>query len=1181
MGLVDPNDASVYPPVPVDDADSDDLDVGMDNESEGVMTDGPFCDNGLQGGPHKRPRLENGELVGPVPSPTDSTLSENDELVENVWAIPAFSRISTDRIYSKPFAGGPPEVLWRTLLFPRGNHNSLGTHLSIYVELYHVPPDRAWRTLNVQFQFQMINQQYPDQPFLSEESTFVFTKPGADRGFDAFFPLSKLRSLDREWIANDQIEIRTVLKLLRTQSAGPGGVELHGGNINCRATCGFVGLKNQGATCYMNSLLQTLFHLGAFRRAVYQMPLDDAAVSVPLALQKVFASLQTSTESVCTKDLTASFGWQSVDSFMQHDVQEFSRVLCDNLETKMKKTPVEGAIAKLLEGKSEAYIQCINVDYKSTRVESFYDLSLNVKGLRGLRESFMQYIETETLEGANQYRAEGYGLQDAKKGVRFLSLPPVLFIHLKRFEYDPIHNTMVKLNDRFEFPIDLDLTEFMHDPAQEEHFVLYSVLVHSGSVFGGHYYAYVCPNAGAPDSKWIKFDDDFVSAVPTEAATVDHYGGDSPIDIRTHGRRGRDVRLKTANAYMLVYIRKRDIPNLMAEMKESDIPACIRERIERDEQVKREEEAAALEESRKLTITFFSAQQLQECNGIELSSFQAVPVKIFNDVTCETLVEEVEKAVGVPAAEQRWFVYSKRENKTVRANKPFDWQSMRHKSISEMFESLSLIHHQGPCKADIFVHDQRHSVRLSTNDMLDVTLPRDSSAFDTLLFFKYFDVSAQTLSFVGCRTVPPSTTIRSLASLCADLVSLPPDVDLDLYEEEDVKARRINLLQEDMTVAACKLIHGDIICFQQRQRVDAMNETQTVDELLSTVPEYLLALHYSCTVSCVPVTSRFSSEDAPMFPEFRLNMRNDWSIPRVISAIAHYVHVASPDRIRIYPRSYSERRENRTECYTVLDHESILDSLLRHCNDDTNPVFYEVLDFSVHDLCDRDVITVVWRHNSDSVVFPVLVPKKHATGAVLFDALKSRPDVMSATGGSVECIRLLAVGGSRALSEIRPPTLLEPIIEVSHGFANGSNLHVRAEITPMDTDDSAVVWISFVITGGYVPKYYGEPVGVVIPKNATLGQCFDMLCDRIEDTRPTPCKHRQDWAFACLRNGTAQLLKREDVIWGGDEQNPPALPDSDDIHYPVGRFLLIDQGGDGPKRQSRANPLDRPIKIYN
>lgn len=29
---------------------------------------------------------------------------------------------------------------------------------------------------------------------------------------------------------------------------------------------GFVGLKNQGATCYMNSLLQTLYHIPYFRK---------------------------------------------------------------------------------------------------------------------------------------------------------------------------------------------------------------------------------------------------------------------------------------------------------------------------------------------------------------------------------------------------------------------------------------------------------------------------------------------------------------------------------------------------------------------------------------------------------------------------------------------------------------------------------------------------------------------------------------------------------------------------------------------------------------------------------------------------------------------------------------------------------------------------------------------------
>ncbi len=34
--------------------------------------------------------------------------------------------------------------------------------------------------------------------------------------------------------------------------------------------------------------------------------------------------------------MTKSFGWKSLDSFLQHDVQEFNRVLQDKLEMKMK-----------------------------------------------------------------------------------------------------------------------------------------------------------------------------------------------------------------------------------------------------------------------------------------------------------------------------------------------------------------------------------------------------------------------------------------------------------------------------------------------------------------------------------------------------------------------------------------------------------------------------------------------------------------------------------------------------------------------------------------------------------------------------------------------------------------------------------------------------------------------------
>lgn len=63
---------------------------------------------------------------------------------------------------------------------------------------------------------------------------------------------------------------------------------------------------------------------------------DMPSGSIPLALQSLFYKLQYSDSSVATKELTKSFGWDTYDSFMQHDVQELNRVLCEKLEDKMK-----------------------------------------------------------------------------------------------------------------------------------------------------------------------------------------------------------------------------------------------------------------------------------------------------------------------------------------------------------------------------------------------------------------------------------------------------------------------------------------------------------------------------------------------------------------------------------------------------------------------------------------------------------------------------------------------------------------------------------------------------------------------------------------------------------------------------------------------------------------------------
>ena len=78
----------------------------------------------------------------------------------------------------------------------------------------------------------------------------------------------------------------------------------------------------------------------------------------------------------------------------------------------MKGTCVEGTIPRLFEGKMISFIRCKNVDYTSSRTESFYDIQLNIKGKKNIIESFRDYIKTENLDGENKYDAgPNHGLQ--------------------------------------------------------------------------------------------------------------------------------------------------------------------------------------------------------------------------------------------------------------------------------------------------------------------------------------------------------------------------------------------------------------------------------------------------------------------------------------------------------------------------------------------------------------------------------------------------------------------------------------------------------------------------------------------------------------------------------------------------------------------------------------------------
>ncbi|PKY26877.1 cysteine proteinase, partial [Rhizophagus irregularis] len=562
---------------------------------------------------------------------------EIEDFKYNTWHVTNWRHLEK-RITGPEFEAG--NWKWRILLFPFGNNNQ--DTVSIYLDF--VDPKGApagWHSC-VQFALVLWNPEDPTQ-YIYHHAHHRFTAEESDWGFTRFYDLRKLltpcENRTRALIENDSTNITAFVRVLKD----PAGVLWHtfikyitsfitiiqslirkySLFYDSKKETGYVGLKNQGATGYMNSLLQSLYCTTYFRKAVYQIPTEDdePIKSVSLALQRVFYQLQTSNTPVGTTELTKSFGWDLTESFVQHDVQEFNRVLQDNIEGKMKGTKADGAITKLFVGKMKSYIKCVNVDYESSRVEGFYDIQLNVKGCQTLRDSFKDYIQEEILEGDNKYQAEGYGLQDAKKGVIFESFPPVLHLQLKRFEYDLQRDAMVKINDRHEFPMEIDLEEFLSedtDRTNPHKYLLYGVLVHSGDSHEGHYFALFKPEK---DGKWFKFDDDHVIPVIDKEVFEDNYGGEYPnentITIRSAARNHE----RFTNAYMLVYIRESNVDEILSPVVSEDIPEHLQKRLEQERAIEDQRRKEMEGRHLYLIVKIVTAEKFKVHQGFDLANF--------------------------------------------------------------------------------------------------------------------------------------------------------------------------------------------------------------------------------------------------------------------------------------------------------------------------------------------------------------------------------------------------------------------------------------------------------------------------------------------------------------------------------------------------------------------------------
>jgi ubiquitin carboxyl-terminal hydrolase 7 len=147
---------------------------------------------------------------------------------------------------------------------------------------------------------------------------------------------------------------------------------------------------------------------------------------------------------------------------------------------------------------------------------------------------------------------------------------------ISTFDLISDHHCVYQINDRHEFPFSIDLAEFLSESADrsESHvYKLHGVLVHSGDLNGGHYFAMIKPDA---DGKWLKFDDDRVTPVTDKEVLEDNYGGDVTGLLNQRQQQPRTMK-KFTNAYMLVYIRETMLDDVLKPFEEKDTPAHLSE----------------------------------------------------------------------------------------------------------------------------------------------------------------------------------------------------------------------------------------------------------------------------------------------------------------------------------------------------------------------------------------------------------------------------------------------------------------------------------------------------------------------------------------------------------------------------------------------------------------------------
>ncbi|XP_010497825.1 PREDICTED: ubiquitin carboxyl-terminal hydrolase 13-like [Camelina sativa] len=315
-------------------------------------------------------------------------------------------------------------------------------------------------------------------------------------------------------------------------------------------------------------------------------------------------------------------------------LQDEVKYLCEELEKSLKGTAEEGTTQKLFEG------HCRKApDDNYTRKESFSSLGLDVTNCKDVYASFDK-------------KCNG----DIESGVLFTEFPPVLQLHLSRFQND--HG---KINARYEYPLELDLDKengkYLSTDADRSIrnlYTLHSVIVHNGD---GHHFALIRPRLS---DLWLKYDNEVVKIVDVRRALDEQYGGDEEFPPFTF--------TKGSNAIMLVYVRKSEKDKIFFTMDDEEIPEHARPK-----KAARLKKAEEIEDNQTDSFVIIKVARVQdEQTGTGLVDFDKVlSFRIKKLSSFYKFLEIVSEHYGVPTHRIRFYksqacpIMPKKESDTV------------------------------------------------------------------------------------------------------------------------------------------------------------------------------------------------------------------------------------------------------------------------------------------------------------------------------------------------------------------------------------------------------------------------------------------------------------------------------------------------------------------------------------